>query len=112
MWMRKNYLSDVSREAFEKIEPILMGGRKQTKPRKVDLYEVFSAVLYLLKSGCQWTMLPGDFPKKSTVYYYFKLWKDKPDENELSLLEQALKKCGWRGPCKQWTERTHHVRDS
>ena len=68
-------------------------------------------ILYLLKSGCQWDMLPSDFPKKSTVYYYFKLWKDKPSEDELSLLEQALKKCGWRGPRQQWTEREHDFRD-
>ncbi|WP_233556491.1 IS5 family transposase [Noviherbaspirillum sedimenti] len=89
--MRKRYASDISREAFEKLEPILMSARKTTKPRRVDLYEVFCAILYLLKSSCQWDMLPSDFPKKSTVYYYFQLWKDKPGEDELSLLEQALK---------------------
>jgi transposase len=59
---------------------------------------VFYAVLYLLKNGCQWDMLPSEFPKKSTVYYYFKLWSENPSETESSLLEQALKKCGWRGP--------------
>jgi transposase len=109
--MRKKYASDISREVFEELEPILSSARKTTKPRRVDLYEVFCAILYLLKSGCQWDMLPSDFPKKSTVYYYFKLWKDKPSEDELSLLEQALKKCGWRGPRQQWTEREHDFRD-
>jgi transposase len=109
--MRKKYLSDISRETFEKIEPLLMSSRKRTRPRRVELYEVFNAVLYLLKSGCQWDMLPGDFPKKSTVYYYFKQWKDKPKEGELSLLEQALKKCGWRGPYQQWTERVYDLCD-
>lgn len=109
--MRKKYASDISREAFEKIEPTLTSGRKQTKPRKVDLYEVFCAILYLLKSGCQWDMLPSDFPKKSTVYYYFKQWKDKPDEDEWSLLEQALKKCGWRGPRETGAQRLHDVLD-
>jgi len=109
--MRKKYLSDLSREAFEKIEPILLSSRKRTKPRKVDVYEVFCAVLYLLKSGCQWDMLPREFPKKSTVYYYFKMWKEKPSEEEPSLLEQALKKCSWRGPRQQWTEREHLVRN-
>jgi hypothetical protein len=56
-------------------------------------------------------MIPSDFPKKSTVYYYFKLWKTRPDEEGLSLLEQALKKCGWRDPYPPWAERTHHLRD-
>jgi hypothetical protein len=48
---RKQYPSDVSREQFERVRPLLEGVRKRTKPRTVDLYEVFNAVLYLLKSG-------------------------------------------------------------
>ena len=109
--MRKNYLSDISRETFKRIEPILLSARKKTKPRKVDVYEVFCAVLYLLKSGCQWDMLPSEFPAKSTVHYYFKIWSEKPTEEEPSLLEQALKKCGWRGPKEQWTHRANQLRD-
>ena len=109
--MRKKYISDISPEAFAKIEPLLMSARKRTRPRQVDVYEVFCAVLYLLKSGCQWDMLPSEFPAKSTVYYYFKMWKEKPSEQEPSLLEQALKKCGWRGPYQQWTQREDIVCD-
>nr|WP_325170036.1 transposase [Xanthomonas hortorum] len=56
--MRARYPSDISREQFEQIRALLEGARKKTAPRKVDLYEVFCAVLYLLKSGCQWRMLP------------------------------------------------------
>jgi transposase len=59
---KKKYPSDVSRLQFEQIRPLLEGVRRRTKPRTVDLYEVFCAVLYLLKSGCQWRMLPGNFP--------------------------------------------------
>jgi transposase len=40
----------------------------------VDLYEVFNAVLYLLKSGFQWCMLPDRFPNWVTVYSYFAKW--------------------------------------
>ena len=60
---RQKYPSDLSREQFQQILPLLESVRKRTKPRTVDLYEVFCAVLYLLKSGCQWRMLPGEFPK-------------------------------------------------
>ena len=42
--MRKRYPSDISKEAFEEIRPLLESVRKQTKPRTVDLYEVFCGV--------------------------------------------------------------------
>ena len=94
---RPQYPSDVSREQFEKVRPLLEGVRKRTKPRTVDLYEVFNAVLYLLKSGCQWRMLPDGFPKWRTVHSYFAKWSE-PGPDGTSVLEQALKKIGWRGP--------------
>jgi transposase len=78
--------------------------RKETRPREVDLYDVFCGVLYILKSGCQWRMLPSDFPKWNNVYAYFRIWTAK-EERGPSLLEEILKKIGWRGPCKQWSER-------
>ncbi len=33
------------------------------------------AILYIIKIGCQWRMLPGDFAPWQTVYYYFRKWK-------------------------------------
>ena len=102
--MRKVYPSDISREQFEPIKELLEKARKQTRPRTVDLYDVFCAILYLLKSGCQWRMLPSDFPKWRTVHHYFALWSAAP-ENGASLLEQALKKSGGRGPAKTGAQR-------
>ncbi|MDD7804557.1 MAG: IS5 family transposase [Endozoicomonas sp. (ex Botrylloides leachii)] len=90
--MRQKYPSDITREQFEPILPILESARKKTKPRTIDLYDVFCAVLYLLKSGCQWRMIPSDFPKWRTVHSYFQQWSEPLDEGEPSLLEQALKK--------------------
>ncbi len=94
--MRKSYPSDISREQFEEIRPLLESARKKTSPRRVELYEVFCAVLYLLRCGCQWRMLPEEFPKWRTVHSYWAIWSE-PREGG-SLLEQALKKSGWRGP--------------
>lgn len=88
--MRSKYPSDISRKEFENILPILETFRKHTKPRQVDLYDVFCAILYLLKSGCQWRMLPKEFPHWRTVYDYFRLWKNKPDVDQPSLLETIL----------------------
>ena len=99
MWVRKKYASDISREKFEEVLPLLQSVRRRTKPTTVDVYEVFCAVLYLLRSGCQWRMLPRDFPKWRTVHSYFAKWSE-PGPDGLSVLERALKKCGWRGPNK------------
>ena len=107
---RKQYPSDVSREQFERVRPLLEGVRKRTKPRTVDLQEVFNAVLYLLKSGCQWRMLPDGFPKWRTVHSYFAKWSE-PGVDGISVLEQALKKNGWRGPRQTGTQRHDQLLD-
>ena len=43
--------------------------------RKYDLREIVNAILYLVKTGCQWRMLPKDFSNWRIVYYYFSSWK-------------------------------------
>ena len=55
--MPHSYPSDITREQFERIRPILESARRRTKPRTVELYDVFCGVLYVLKSGCQWRMI-------------------------------------------------------
>ena len=87
--MRAEYPSDINREQFARIQPMLEGARKKTKPRKIDLYDVFCAILYILRTGCQWRSLPSDFPKWGTVYSYYQIWAE--DKGQGSLLEYALK---------------------
>ena len=45
------------------------------RSRKYDLRQIVNAILYLVKTGCQWRMMPGDFAPWRTVYYYFSVWK-------------------------------------
>ena len=75
--MRKPYPSDISREAFKEIEPLLLSGRKQTRPRVVDVYEVFCALLYILKSGCQWNIV-------KLLYYSYRIRKKLEITHRLS----------------------------
>ncbi|MBB5020183.1 transposase [Chitinivorax tropicus] len=100
------YASDISREQFEKILPLLQSVRKRTKPTTVDLYEVFCTILYLLRSGCQWRILSKDFPEWHTVHSYFAKWSEL-DQDGTSVLERAIKKSGWRGPRE--TEAQRHA---
>lgn len=104
---RTTYPSDISRDRFKLIAPALESARRKTKPRQVDLYEVFCGMLYVLKSGCQWDMLPEDFPKWRTVYNYWQIWNEQPvganGTRYPSVLERVLKKIGWRGPHQPWS---------
>src|SRR5881227_3292970 len=73
--MRANkYPSDVTDEQWALIRdliPVYPGGR----PRKTNLRDVVDAVLYVLRTGCQWRYLPKDFPPKSTAWRYFDEWR-------------------------------------
>ncbi|WP_099139971.1 IS5 family transposase [Xenorhabdus hominickii] len=87
--MRKGYPSDITREQFEQVRPLFKQSRKRTAPRQIDLHEVFCTLLYLLKSGCQWRMLPSDFFLWRTVHYYYQIWSEPRESG--SLLTPALK---------------------
>ena len=108
--MRAKYPSDISREQFAKIQPLLEGARKKTKPRKIALYEVFCAILYTLRTGCQWRALPSHFPKWRTVYSSYQIWTE--DKGQGSLLECALKKSGVRNSQTLQAKMLHHLLDS
>lgn len=43
---------------------------------RIDLFRVFMAITYLVKTGCQWQLLPTYFPKPATVYYHYRHWSD------------------------------------
>src|SRR3954471_4982722 len=73
--MRTNkYPTDITDEQWNlvgRLIPVYPGGR----PRKTDLRDVVDAILYVLRTGCQWRFLPKDFPPKSTVWRYFDEWR-------------------------------------
>ncbi|MDR0744134.1 MAG: transposase [Tannerella sp.] len=63
--MNKTYPTDLSDSQWSTILGILNDNRK----RKHSLREIFNAIFYILKTGCQWRMLPNDFPKRQLAYY-------------------------------------------
>jgi transposase len=89
---RKSYSSDISREQLELIRPLLVGSRKKTAPKKWDLYDIFCAILYLLKNTATWRALPGEFSSPSPVCYHFDHRCKVPEDGMPGLLERALKK--------------------
>lgn len=73
--MRKPYPSDLTDAQWERIRPLIPVHRVG-RPRQVDMREVLDAIFYLNRAGCQWDMLPHDFPAKSTVFDHFSRWKE------------------------------------
>lgn len=70
------YPSDLTGREWELIAPLLPPAKRGGRPRTTDLRAVVDAILYIASSGCQWRMLPKDFPPISTVQGYFYAWRD------------------------------------
>src|ERR687897_356404 len=73
--MRKPYPTDLSDAEWNHIEPHLPIPKEHGRPRIHSLREILDAIFYILRSGCQWRLLPHDFPRWPTVYYYFRKWR-------------------------------------
>jgi transposase len=71
------YASNLTDAEWASLAPLLPAERRLGRPREVDLREVINAILYVLRTGCQWRMLPRDFPPRSTVQRYFYAWRDE-----------------------------------
>ena len=87
--MRKPYPTDLSDAEWTYIEPHLPAPTGHGRPRTHDLLrEILDAVFYLLKSGCQWRLLPHDFPRWPTVYHYFRTW---PIDGTFERINRAIR---------------------
>src|SRR5204863_1673556 len=96
--MRKPYPSDLTDAQWDIIRPLIPVHRVG-RPREVDMREVLNSIFYLLRTGCQWDMLPHDLLPKSTVYDYFACWRhDGTWQRVLDALRQAVRRQAGREP--------------
>jgi putative transposase len=72
---RKPYPNDLTDQEWALLEPFIPAPKRGGRPRTADMREVLNAIIYVLKTGCQWDQLPHDFPAKGTVYHYFNTWR-------------------------------------
>jgi putative transposase len=70
----KPYPSDLTDQEWQRLERLIPAAKSGGRKRSTDMCEVLNAIFYVLKTGCQWDMLPRDFPPKGTVYHYFNQW--------------------------------------
>jgi putative transposase len=73
--MRKPYPTDLSDDEWNYIEPHMPAPKEHGRPRIHSTREILDAIFYVLRSGCQWRLLPHDFPRWPTVYHYFRQWR-------------------------------------
>lgn len=72
----RRYASDSTDAEWELVAGFLPPPKRTGRPRTTELRDVLDAILYMAASGCQWAMLPNDFPPPSTVQRYFYDWRD------------------------------------
>src|ERR671926_508426 len=69
------YPTDLTDEQWAVVEPLLPAAKPGGRPRSTDLRAVWDGCQYRNKTGCQWRMLPKDFPPWSTVHTYYRRWR-------------------------------------
>lgn len=72
---RAAYPTDVSDAQWALIAPFMPPQKPLGRDRAVDLREVVNAIFYVNRAGCQWDMLPHDFPNFKTVNWYYNEWR-------------------------------------
>jgi putative transposase len=93
------YPSDLTDQEWALVEPLLPPAKPAGRPRTTDLREVLNALFYLDRTGCQWRALPKDFPPWSTVWTYFRQWRNDGTWQRLhTALREQVRVKGGREP--------------
>lgn len=97
--MEKVYPTDLSDEQWSEVEPVLPPAKRGGRPRTADLRLVLNTIFYLVKTGCQWRMLPRDLARRSTAYEYFAAWRaDGTWQAVLDALRRRVRVAAGREP--------------
>lgn len=73
--MSKAYPSNLTLAQYEFLSDLIPPAKPGGRPRKVDMWLVLNAILYVLVEGVRWRSSPGDLPPWQTVYTYFRNWR-------------------------------------
>lgn len=72
---RKPYPTDLTDAQWQLIQPLIPPEKPGGRSRTIESREIINAIIYILKSGCDWRMLPHDLPNWKIVYHYFQRWE-------------------------------------
>jgi transposase len=72
----RGYPSDLTDREWEILEPLIPPAKEGGRPRTTGMRDILNAIFYVDRTGCQWRALPHDFPPWSTVWGYFRAFRD------------------------------------
>jgi putative transposase len=72
---RNAYATDLSDLEYACLTPLLPAPKPRGRPRTHPVREVLDAIFYVVRTGCQWRLLPHEFPPWRTVYHWFRAWR-------------------------------------
>ena len=72
---RRAYPTDLTDAQWALLAPLLPPAKPGGRPRSVDLREIVNAILYQVRSGGAWRLLPHEFPPWGTVHWYYRCWR-------------------------------------
>ncbi len=72
---RRRYPTDLTDAQWALLAPLIPPPKPGGRPAVHDRRELVDAMLYWLRSGCAWRLLPHDFPPWRTVYHYWRTWQ-------------------------------------
>ena len=90
--MQKRYRTDLTDHQWQLVEPLIPAAKPGGRPRTSDMREVVNTCLYMARTGCQWDLIPRDFPPRSTVFEYFSTWsKDGTLDQMMNVLRKKVR---------------------
>jgi putative transposase len=73
--MRRTYPTDLSEAEWSRLAPLLPRPKPGGRPCKYSRREIVNAILYVVRTGTAWRLMPHDLPRWATVYHYFRRWQ-------------------------------------
>lgn len=87
-----SYPTDLTDREWALLEPLLPRAKPGGRPRSVNLRVILNGLFYVLRSGCQWRLLPRTYGPWSTVYAYYRAWRIRASGN--ASIPSCVADCG------------------
>jgi len=97
--LKTHYPTDMTDAQWDIIQSLIPPAKSGGRPRTTDMRMVVNGTLYVSRSGCQWRLLPKEYPPWGTVYHYYRRFcLDGSWENMHTALREQVRKQEKREP--------------